>query len=163
MFKNQTLSEIMSEELPTLGKQKRLGYRTNHNEVIYIYKLLNKTIFNNKLEMPIIEVMPRCRKYWGICFGAHERLHGRRSYCKIRLMDKWYCKQWLITTLAHEMCHQYQWDIIGDKRLKEGKDRLMSHGPSFYLFKEKLAKNNISLKRYHRLRKWFKTQDFFKS
>jgi hypothetical protein len=162
MFKNQTLSEIMSEELPTLGKQKRLGYRTNHNEVIYIYKLLNKTIFNNKLEMPIIEVMPRCRKYWGICFGAHERLHGRRSYCKIRLMDKWYCKQWLITTLAHEMCHQYQWDVEGLKRLHIGKEPIMSHGPSFFIFRDKLKKYGICLKSAHSKRRWFLHQNLFK-
>jgi hypothetical protein len=163
MFRNKNLSELMVEDLPTIGRQKKLCYRTDYNEVIALYKLINKSVFNNKLEMPIIEVVPRCRKYWGICYGSHERSPGRRSYCKIRVMDKWFCKQWLITVLAHEMCHQYQWDIVGDNRLKKGKDRLMSHGPSFYIFREKLAKNNISLKRHHRTRKWFKTQNFFKS
>lgn len=152
----------MAGELPSLSYQKRLCYRTNYDEVVAIYKLLNKTIFNNKLEIPIIEVVPRCRKYWGMCFGTHERLPGKRSYCKIRLMDKWYCKQWLISTLAHEMCHQYQWDIVGNQRIKKGKDRLMSHGPTFYIFKEKLAKHGISLKRAHGKRRWFKHQDFFK-
>ena len=162
MLRNQILSELMAGELPALSYQKKLCYRTNHDEVVAIYKILNKTIFNNKLEMPIIEVVPRCRKYWGMCFGTHERSPGRRSYCKIRLMDKWYCKQWLISTLAHEMCHQYQWDIIGDQRTKKGKDRLMSHGPTFYVFKEKLAKHGISIKRAHGKRRWFKHQDFFK-
>ena len=163
MFRNQSLLELMAGELPTIGYQKKLCYRTSYNEVINLYRLINKTVFSNKLEMPEIEVVPRCRKYWGICFGGSDRLPGRRSYCKIRVMDKWFCRQWLITILAHEMCHQYQWDILGEQRIKKNKDRIMSHGPSFYIFKEKLAANNISLKRFHRSKKWFRTQNFFKS
>jgi hypothetical protein len=162
MFRNQTLKELMALELPAINRQKKLCYRTTYDEAVAIYRMLNKEIFNNQLEMPIIEVMPRCRKYWGMCFGFYERRRGRRSYCKIRLMDKWYCQQWLITTLAHEMCHQYQWDIIGPKREAEGKNRLMSHGASFFVFKEKLAKHGISLKRSHGRRRWFKNQDFWK-
>jgi hypothetical protein len=162
MLRNNDLRDIMQEELPSIGYQKRLGYRTNYDEVVYLYRLINKTIFNNELEMPEIEVFPRCRKYWGMCFGSYERIRGRKSYCKIRLMDKWYCKQWLVSTLAHEMCHQYQWDIIGEEREANGKDRLMSHGASFFRFKEKLAKHGISLKRAHGRRRWFKHQDFWK-
>lgn len=162
MFNKPTLSELMREELPSIAYQKRLCYRTNRDEVIKLYRMINKVIFNNKLEMPIIEVMPRCRTYWGICFGSYEKINGEKSLCKIRLMDKWYCKQWLITTLAHEMCHQYQWDIIGEKRLKDGKERLMSHGPTFYVFRDKLAKHDISLKRSHGMKRWFRHQRFDK-
>jgi hypothetical protein len=77
-------------------------------------------------------------------------------------MDKWYCKQWLITVLAHEMCHQYQWDIQGMERLKRGKQPLMSHGPSFFVFRDKLKKHGISLKGAHSKRKWFWYQNLFK-
>jgi len=161
MFKKSELSELMREELPSIGYQKRLGYRTTVAEVEALYRIINKTVFNNKLRMPVIEVMPRCRTYWGICFGSFTPTK-RGAYCKIRVMDKWFCRQWLITTLAHEMCHQYQWDIIGEQRLKLGKERLMSHGPSFYLFRDRLAKHGIPLKRHHRQRKWFKHQNLFK-
>ena len=161
MFKNKSLSELMLEDLPSISYQKRLSYRTTHAEVTALYRLINKTIFNNKLPMPEIEVAPRCREYWGLCFGSYVRPTARKSNCKIRLMDKWYCRQWLIIVLAHEMCHQYQWDIIGEKRLKEGKERLMSHGPTFYVFRDKLAKYGIPLKRHHRWRKWLKTQNIF--
>lgn len=162
MFRKANLAELMREELPPIAYQKRLCYRTDYDEVVALYKLINKTVFNNKLPMPEIEVIPRCRSYWGICFGGHDRLPGKKSLCKIRVMDKWYCRQWLITTLAHEMCHQYQWDIVGDKRVKEGKERLMSHGPSFYVYRDKLQKHGIPLKRYQRMRKWFKYQNIFK-
>ena len=163
MNKKPKLVDMMQEELPSIGYQKRLSYRTTYEEVIDLYRLINKTVFNSKLAMPTIEVMPRCRTYWGICFGEHHMMPKQRSYCKIRVMDKWYCKQWLISTLAHEMCHQYTWDILGEERRKVGKEPLMSHGPTFYIFRERLAENGISLKRYHRRSKWFKTQDLFKS
>lgn len=163
MFRrSSSLHELMNEELPPLSYQKRLCYRTDITEVTALWRLLNKEVFNGKLEMPVIEVMPRCRTYWGICFGSWTRIQGTRSYSKIRVMDKWFCRQWLITTLAHEMCHQYQWDVIGEKRLRQGKERLMSHGPSFYVFRDRLAKYGIPLKRHHRMRKWYLTQDLFK-
>lgn len=78
-------------------------------------------------------------------------------------MDKWYCKQWLVNTLAHEMCHQYQWDIIGNQRLIEGKQPIMSHGPSFFVFREQLKEHGINLKTAHSKRKWFKYQNLFKA
>jgi hypothetical protein len=155
--------ELMNSPLPSIGQQKRLTYRTDIREVTRLYKMLNFYVFNNSLPMPIIEVVPRCRKYWGICYGEYESIPYRRSACKIRLMDKWYCKQWMINMLAHEMCHQYQWDIIGRKRIAKGKDPLMSHGPSFFIFRDTLKKHGINLKTTHSSRQWFKHQNIFKA
>ena len=152
----------MNQPLPAIGYQKKLQYHTNYRKVLSLYKIINKEIFNNKLPTPIIEVVPRCREYWGQCYGEVYRIRYRKSHCRIRVMDKWFCEQWLITTLAHEMCHQYQWDILGQDREAKGMDRLMSHGPSFYVFRDKLARYGIPLKRHHRQRKWFATQDMFK-
>jgi hypothetical protein len=160
---NSELSFLMSENLPSISYQKKMRYRTNDNEVENLYKLINQSIFDNVLIMPELEVRGRCRKYWGMCFGEFEKPNEANTYCKIRVMDKWFCKQWLITTLAHEMCHQYQWDIIGAERKNQGKDPLMSHGPTFFIHRTKLAEHGISLKKYHGMRRWFRTQDFFKS
>ena len=153
----------MREPLPSIGYQKRLSYRTNKAEVVELYKLINQACFNNKLNMPEFEVTARCRKYWGMCYASYDIVKYRKTYCKIRLMDKWFCKQWLITTLAHEMVHQYQWDIDGDKRERDGKDRIMSHGPSFFVFKDNLAKYDIPLKTSHSQKKWFKYQSMSKT
>jgi hypothetical protein len=38
----------------------------------------------------------------------------------------------------------------------------MSHGPTFFRFRDKLEKYGISLKTAHSQRKWFKHQDLFK-
>lgn len=97
-----------------------------------------------------------------MCMGETTEQVSYGSYCKIRMMDKWYCPQWMVTTLAHEMAHQYQWDIIGPEREYNGKDWLMSHGPSFFQFRNRLAEHHIPLKTSHSTRCWFKHQDMFK-
>ena len=162
MSKFYNISELMDSPLPSIGYQKRLLYRTNYSEVVNLYHQLNYYVFDNAMSMPPIEVVPRCRDYWGICFGSHDKIRYQKSYCKIRVMDKWYCKQWLITILAHEMCHQYQWDIIGETREQEGKERIMSHGPSFFVFRDRLAEYGIPLKTSHGKKRWFKHQNMFK-
>jgi hypothetical protein len=164
MSKNSQLYQLMITDLPPRTFQKRLRYRTNQREVLALFKVINKEIFNDKLPTPKIEVQSNCRKYWGICEanGLYPKYQSYKSNCTIRLSDKWYCKQWLITTLAHEMCHQYQWDVESHKRIKEGKKPLMSHGPSFFIWREKLHKHGIPLKTAHRMRHWFKHQSMFK-
>lgn len=102
------------------------------------------------------------RKYWGMCLGHIHRTHTG-SHCTIEMMDKWFCVQWFVTTLAHEMVHQYQWDVLGPEREKDGKSWLMSHGPSFFDFRDHLCDYNISLKTSHSQRRWFKHQNLFKS
>lgn len=137
---------LMQSDLPSVSAQKRLLYRTNQDQVENLYRLLNINIFQNSLIMPEFKVIARCRKYWGYCI-ANEDPKPNKSVCVIKLSDKWFCKQWLIIILAHEMCHQYQWDIEGLERLNMGKKPIMSHGPSFFKFKHNLAKYNIPLGR----------------
>ncbi len=163
-MKHNQLLDLMSQDLPNITYQKRLNYRTNKREVLALFKVINKEIFSNKLPIPEIQILPRCREYWGLCIANGFTLGDDPtiSNCTIRLMDKWYCKQWLITVLAHEMCHQYQWDVNSRKRIKEGRKPLMSHGPSFFHFKDKLASHGISLKRAHGRRNWFIYQNFNK-
>lgn len=160
----KSLKNLMIQDLPNITSQKRLRYRTNQKEVLALFKLINKEVFNNALPMPTLEVQSHCRDYWGMCIAKSYILHAdkTKSNCIIRLSDKWYCRQWLITTLAHEMAHQYQWDVLGHKRIKKGKAPLMSHGPSFFIYKHRMAKYGISLKKSHRMRKWFTYQNLFK-
>ena len=112
----------MTSDLPNITYQKRLSYRTSESEAYHLFKLINLEVFNNRLPTPKIEIMPRCRDYWGCCEGTelHHIYRPKKSHCVIRLSDKWFCKQWLITVLAHEMCHQYQGDIESDRRRKKG-------------------------------------------
>jgi hypothetical protein len=52
----------------------------------------------------------------------------------------------MITVLAHEMVHQYQWDIYSVKRERQGLTNIMSHGPSFFEWKDRLAEFAIDLR-----------------
>ena len=156
-----SLQELMATPLPPKYIQKRLPFRPTLSEVQKVYRTINRNIFDNQLVMPEIIIKPRCRKYWGMCCGKYE-LQYTGSWSYIILMDKWFCIQWMIDTLAHEMCHQYQWDIDGIKREKEGKNRLMSHGVSFFQFRDRLAEHDISLKIAHGKKRWFKHQDLFR-
>ena len=156
MAASKTLKEHMATPLPSLTEQKRLAYRPNLREVHHLYNLINQEIFKNRLSRPKIELGIR-RSCWGVCVGfTREKDNG--SYCVIKLSDKWYCKQWLITILAHEMAHQYQWDVLGPKRNKKGLDFLMSHGPTFFLHRDRMLRNHIPLRIAHRKSKWFQHQ-----
>lgn len=164
MSRNSQLFSLMVQDLPNRTSQRRMRYRTNNREVLALFKLINKEIFNSRLPTPEIQVQSNCRKYWGMCIAKHIALEAdqTKSQCTIKLSDKWYCKQWLITTLAHEMCHQYQWDILGHKRVREGKAPIMSHGPSFFVYRDKLMKHGIPLKRALGVKPWFTHQNLFK-
>jgi hypothetical protein len=157
-----SLSDIMHLPLPTITEQKLLLYRPTYKDALHVYSLLNEQVFSNELAVPNINIRGRRKKYWGMCVAEHD-LEQPGTYCHIELMDKWYCPQWFVTTIAHEMAHQHQWDIEGPKRVLEGKNHLMSHGPTFFRFRDKLEKHYIPLKTAHSMRKWFKYQDLFKT
>jgi hypothetical protein len=156
------LLQLMSEPLPSIGLQKKLSYRPTKREVKKLYNIINEEIFNNELPPAHLEVKSHCRGYWGLCMSTGFNPKKKSSQCKIRLTDRWYCKQWLIDTLAHEMVHQYQWDIYSKERAVEGKEPIMSHGPSFYKFRKQLAEYGIVLKRTSRTSLWFKYQTLSK-
>ena len=162
MEDSKQLKELMSKELPNITYQKRRLYRTNQQEVLELFNIINQEVFDNKLSKPKIIVKTHIQRKWGECQGYHNKTQKNKSLCVILLNKNWYCKQWLITVLAHEMAHQYQWDILGNQRLLEGKQRLMSHGPSFYKFKNKLKSYGIPLKHRLSVIKWFKTQNLLK-
>jgi hypothetical protein len=144
------LKRLMQTPLPPISYQKRQLYRPSLREVRYHYSILNQYVFKNQLVIPPIQ-MGICRNYWGKCEGITDQTK-KGTYCTIKLSDKWFCVQWLITTLAHEMVHQYEWDFLDT----------MTHRQSFFIWREELAKFNINLKISHSQYKWFQYQDLFR-
>jgi hypothetical protein len=145
------LKEIMSSPLPPKTDQYRRKYRPEYKDIFHMFELLNQTIFNSELSTPSIQLRTRCRGYWGMCFGNQN--------CQITLSDKWFCPQWTLMILAHELCHQYQYEILGPTK---GKKDFMNHGPTFFSFKERMLVHNIPLKISYCAKKWFEHQNFFK-
>ena len=165
MARPNPIRALMSQPLPTITEQRRKCFRPQLSEVIYTYNILNKYIFDNQLTRPEIAV-GRTRKTWGYCLWE-DSIQDSGSYCKIRLSDKWFCCQWFANTLAHEMIHQYQWDVHRWQHLDTvGKDMYTNsgaHGPSFYLWRSKFEEYGLNLKISWSQRRWFKYQDFTKS
>lgn len=156
------LLQLMSEPLPSISLQKKLYYRPTKKEIKELYNIINQEVFDNQLPITKLELKSHCRGYWGMCIADGFDTRKKRSQCSIVLSDKWYCKQWLINTLAHEMVHQHQWDVYSKERSKENKNPTMNHGPSFYKFKKQLAEHGIILKRASGSKRWFKYQKLSK-
>ncbi len=164
MARPNPIRRIMSEPLPSITYQRRKSFRPSYQDINYAYNILNKYIFDNELCKPII-VKGTLRRAWGYCQWMPEE-HSPGTYCHIKLMDKWFCPQWFMNTLAHEMVHQYQWDIYRWDHIDYfGKDIYQNsggHGPSFYAWREKFAHYGLNLKVSFGQKRWFKHQDFTK-
>lgn len=140
------LRKLFEHNLPPLEIQKTKPYRPTLDEIGEIYHLLNVCVFGEKLSMPPIKLI-RFRGNWGWTIPLNE-LSGLNTWCEIKLVNRWYCVQWLIAILAHEMAHQYEWDVLG---------RHLSHGKHFFRWKKRLNKYGIPLKRQYSRRpvtKW---------
>lgn len=164
MIKSSPVYQLMQEPLPSRTYQRRKAFRPSLDETVEYYQLINYYVFNSSLKMPEIR-LGTIKKCWGACYWEQEPdLSG--SYCKIRLSDKWFCQQWFLNTLAHEMVHQWQWDIyrfeFESKYHRKMPAASGNHGPSFYSWRNKFAEHGLALKIAHGQRRWFKHQDFKK-
>jgi hypothetical protein len=171
MARPNLISQYMNAGLPIISHQKKLLFRPSLYEVDSLYRAINRSVFDNQLTQPEIYV-GTIRKAWGLCTWLTERQKrsswGKQgTWCSIQLMDKWISPQWFCVTLAHEMVHQYQWDVYRwEHRETFGRDISIesdAHGPSFYAWRPRFEENGMPLKRWHGQRRWYKSQNLFKA
>jgi hypothetical protein len=160
MARPNPIRRIMQSALPSVTYQRQKLFRPSPKDVKYAYKIINRHVFNNQLKLPPIQ-LGVTRGYWGMCIGLHEET-SPNTLCSLKLSDKYFCVQWFMNTLAHEMVHQYQWDINSEYRQQHGLEPLMSHGPSFFAWRDVMDYYGLSLKTAHGQRRWFAHQDFNK-
>lgn len=164
MARPNPIRAIMATPLPGITYQRRKSFRPADADIIYAYNIINKYVFDGVLRRPSLQ-QGTLRKAWGYCSWEHEEQQNG-SWCKIQIMNKWFCPQWFMNTLAHEMVHQYQWDVYRYNYL-DAKGREMftgsgAHGPSFYEWRDRFAEYDLTLKVSFGQRRWFKHQDFAK-
>jgi hypothetical protein len=161
----------MNSPLPTKSEQKRLPFRPYPEEAVSLYRAINRYVFDNQLTRPEIILKPNLQKAWGVCNWKEDRQKsaswGRQgTWCTIELMDKWFCPQWFCNTLAHEMVHQWQYDVYRWDHMKDlGREMYWDsggHGPSFHSWRERFAEHGLYLKQSHGMKRWLKFQDFRK-
>ena len=162
MARPNPIRRIMEQPLPGITYQRRKSFRPSNEDIDYAYSIINRYVFDNRLIKPKI-VQRTLRKAWGSCQWEMEEQESG-SWCTINLMDKWYCPQWFMNTLAHEMVHQWQWDVYRHEYQSwYGREMPIAgkgHGPSFHSWRSQFEHYGLNLKTYHRTKKWFKYQDF---
>lgn len=160
MARPNPIRAYMEAPLPSITYQRRLQFRPSYDEINYVYNICNRYLFDNRLKQPYIEQGSR-RQTWGFCSWEKEK-QETGSHCIIKLSDKWFCPQWFVQTLAHEMVHQYQWDITRfedyDGRMPESG----AHGPSFFMWRDRFDYYGLRLKTSYGRKRWFTHQDFRK-
>lgn len=148
----------MHSELPSISYQKQKKFRPTHNDLISAYNLINRLVFSNSLRLPDIELI-QTQKCWGYCEWRNDYEYNG-SNCIIRLNRNWFCVQWFMNTLAHEMVHQYQWDIW--RQSNNLPKNSGGHGPSFFMWREEFAHYGLTLKTSFGQKRWFRHQNFDK-
>jgi SprT-like family len=164
MARPNPIRRLMACELPSITYQRRKLFRPSYADITYAYNIINRHVFDNALTRPTI-TQGTLRKAWGLCnWETTEQVNG--SWCSIKMSDKWFCQQWFLNTLAHEMVHQYQWDIYRwDHMEYYGKEMHVNsggHGPSFYEWRDRFAHYGLTLKISYGQKRWFKHQSFDK-
>lgn len=171
MSRPSMITRYMTAGLPCVSEQKRLPYRPEPCEVDSLYRVINRNIFDNQLTQPPMYI-GQLKRAWGRCLWLPTR--QRRSswgkpgtWCMIELNDKYISPQWFCATLAHEMVHQWQWDIYRWQHRKTfGREMFLdsgAHGPSFHVWRDALADWGIPLKLAHSQKRWYRSQDLFKA
>jgi hypothetical protein len=117
-------------------------YKPDTNEAQKVHRLLNRYVFNNALRKTRFNIK-NLKDIWAMCDGRVDR--GKFFTEQIFLTNKFPHKAMFVTAIAHEMVHQWQWEVYSAERYKQGKSLIMSHGPSFYQWKKPLAEYMIPL------------------
>ena len=147
MSKLNKLVKMMATTLPTKTDFKKKLFSPTPDIAYETFDILNKHIFGNDLKRcPII--IKRLRMAYGWCDGRTTP-DGDFYTHEIIISPRHGCLQWFATILAHEMVHHWQWSILSNERYDKGipwkRAAIMSHGPSFYKWKNPLEKYGIPL------------------
>jgi len=127
------------------------GYKPTPMVCNYWYRKLNTILFNNRLGPVMIEIK-RLHNDWGRCVADWDNRHCRKGTFDQRVIPyhktevfyriELHCKfpKWkdFIETLAHEMVHLYQMQVLNDP--------YSNHNENFYAFRNKF--NSVGLRLY---------------
>jgi hypothetical protein len=163
MARPNPIRAIMASPLPSKTYQRRKLFRPEKYEIEYAYGIINKYVFNSQLKRPEI-LVKQLPKQWGNCLWDDHK-QSSKSHCVITLVPNWFCVHWFMNTLAHEMVHQYQWDIHRFDLEQQGRGLYLgsgAHGPSFFEWRDHFDYYGLNLKTWFGQKRWFKHQDFTK-
>jgi hypothetical protein len=103
-----------------------------------IYDAINDAVFRGTLVRPKIVVRDYTKKnMWGECEGYNRGSKWGPTYTKVIRIERVFPNmKKLIAAIAHEMVHQWEWEVHG----------VMTHGEkTFFIWKEDLLAKGIRL------------------
>lgn len=119
---------------------KKSKYQATLHDARTVWSALNHAVFGGVLNLPekFIVQNRSTWDFWGECEGWIRGSRWGQPYTKaIRLQRIYRNPKTFIDVMAHEMVHQYEWERQG----------VMSHGRTFFAWKEKLEEKGIPLDR----------------
>lgn len=128
--------------LPILEKINEPGeYIATFKDIRQWHSILNAAVFGGVVpKFGDIEIKFR-RGQFASAVEDNKKRNPDDRCCPLRISPCFPSFKVFIIILAHEMIHAWEWVVIGR----------MSHGKTFFQWKEKLAEQGIPLnKRYHR-------------
>ena len=146
----EVITNLMSTPLPSKTKQRKLCFVPDKQLSRYVYTALNYAVFEGKLNQTTPISHRSMYSNWGNFSGYIVKEH---RLSKIRILPKYFCVQWFVTILAHEMIHAYQWEIL------RSDVKLVDHGESFLALRPAFRQFGIPVTEHHNVVEWFKTQD----
>lgn len=127
---------VLVKRAESVGKNSEFRATKEHAEVVWT--ALNHAVFGGVLVPPekfIIQDRPTW-DFWGECEGWQRGSRWGQHYTKcIRIQQVHPNPKRFIDVMAHEMVHQYEWERQG----------VMTHGKTFFAWREKLAEKGIPL------------------
>jgi len=157
MLRRSPLLKIMESELPDFARCKK-GYQPTLKEAKHYYKLINRHVFENQLTPTKIRIF-RMRDCWGYCSNINN--NSSEPISEILLTRKFPCLQFFIAVLAHEMVHQFQWEIETPLRRSRGLGPVWGHGANFFRWSRKFKRVGIPLSRYGNHHKLIEHRDIW--
>lgn len=153
MSAKQELITLLNTPLPSKRVQRRANFRPSKEQKDVVFKVLNSALFDGKLSKPVI--LMRTMRYWGLCTVYDDP----KLWSKIKISNQCFCLQWFTLILAHEMVHQYQWEIDGPEIAKNKGEVFIDHNETFFKFKDRFADHGLLLAEEYSREKWLKHQD----
>lgn len=99
-------------------------FQFTYRHVIYWFGIINRAAFKNKLPLPKFKIK-RMRNTWGWCIASE-------SSMVIKINENINSRSLFLSTLGHEMTHQYQYMFEGG---------IMNHKESFKIWKRFFKKH----------------------
>ena len=112
-------------------KGEQCDFEITESFALHWWHELNDAIFDGVLTPPVRFEIKNFRDCGGWCLPFQwNRINERRV--RIGLLREYWDRKTFLTVLAHEMVHQWEWEVLADW------DPNVDHGSDFYSWKNKV-------------------------